>query len=269
MENLLNRLERKWGRYSIGNLIYYLLIGQAFAFVCFHFVPNLAFQLGLSPFGVHRANIENGLGWQVVTWLFVPGSFSPFWFVFYLYGFYLIGTALESHWGSFRFQIYFFLGALLTFAFGYAFSLTITNVYLYLSLFLAFATLWPDYTFMIFFIIPVKAKWLAWLDAAFLITAIGLADGWNRLFPAIGIFNYLLFFYPQLLGLLRQFFRESQHKKRFSTFNHKKVQAEAFSRRCVVCGVTNRDDPQLEFRICDCKKCDSPKEYCVKHAWNH
>ena len=146
---------------SVGNVIVLLL--DLFSHYTFSywisFVPALIFQ---------------GQIWRLVTFIFVPLNENLLWFLFSVLLYYSIGRSLEQSWGATKFTVYYFLGVILTIVYGlimglvgYGWYQTANMYYLNMSLFLAFATLYPDTTFLIYFIIPVKAKWLAWIDAAF------------------------------------------------------------------------------------------------------
>src|SRR5206468_3503050 len=97
-------------------------------------------------------------------------------------------------------------------------SMRADNTYLLMSLFLAFATYWPDFEFLIMFIIPVKVKWLALLDVLGLLAAVGTLPGYAKLMPVIAVGNYLLFFWPQLVELLKMQARRSQRAHTFQKF---------------------------------------------------
>lgn len=163
--SILNKLNRKFGRFYIENLMLYIVIGTGIVFAFWFLFPDIPLMQYLT---FDRDAIFRGQVWRVITFIFVPQSGSPISMVFWLYMYWFIGSSLESAWGSFNFNVYYFLGVLLTavggFITGYA-----TNYYINLSLFLAMAIIFPNTQLLLFFFIPVKMKWLAWLDAAMLI----------------------------------------------------------------------------------------------------
>jgi membrane associated rhomboid family serine protease len=116
--------------------------------------------------------------WRLVTFILLPETLSPLWAALSIYLFYIIGTAVERNWGAFKFNMYYLIGMLGTLVGAVIVGLVspsfaaTTATYLNLSLFLAFATLFPNYQLMIFFVLPVKVKWLGWLQAAFLLWTI-------------------------------------------------------------------------------------------------
>ncbi len=157
--NILNKLERKFGRFYISNLMLYIVIGTGILFAFQYLFPTLPIYEYLS---FDRAAILHGQIWRLISFIFIPESSNPIGMLFWLYLYWLFGTDLESYWGGFRFNVYYFTGVLLAiiagFITGYA-----TNQYLNLSLFLAIAILDPNRQLLLFFFIPVKMKWLAWV----------------------------------------------------------------------------------------------------------
>ena len=144
--------------------------------------------------------------------------------------------------------------------------------YLDLSLFLAFATLYPNLQFLLFFIIPVKAKWLAWLDAALLAFNFisYLAQGaWPyAMLIVVSILNYLIFFWSDLMYYVRRQKRStSRGAMNFKRAAEAKKQQTGYLHKCAVCGRTDTDYPNLEFRYCS--KCVGNYCYCMDHINNH
>lgn len=263
MDSLLSRLERRFGRYTLPGFTYAMVVLQAFVFVVDHIRPGFSQQLLLD-----RTLVLQGQFWRLFTYLFIPPSQSPFWVLFALYWLYTMGNALESEWGAFKYQLFWLVGMLLTTVVAFAFDVPASNVYLLMSLFLAFATLWPDDEIRVFFLVPVKAKWLALLDVLGLVVLVVMERGLGRLVPIVAVGNYLLFFASFLVDRLRQGIlrarRVSARRALFRTASN-----EIHRRRCVMCGVTD-EDPSIEFRVCTCDKCGGrPTEFCLLHARNH
>ncbi|MGN1003747.1 MAG: rhomboid family intramembrane serine protease [Oscillospiraceae bacterium] len=266
-DSLLDRFCRKHPRFGIPRLMNYIVIGSALVYLLDLF-SAYAFS-DLICFSVSK--ILHGQIWRLVTFVFVPLSYQPFTLILSLYFYWMIGTTLEREWGSARFTIFYLIGvvlnALLGFVTGYA-----TMSYVNLSMFFAFATLYPDARFLLFFIIPVKAKWMAWIDAAFFALSVlnYLVHGrfLMALIPIIAILNYLLFFSSDIARLFRRF----KHKADPQTINFKKAQKKAretkgYIHKCAVCGITDADDPNMEFRYCS--KCNGYYCYCMNHINNH
>lgn len=163
--NILNKLERKFGRYYITNLMLYIVIGTGIVFAFQYLFIDIPLWSFLS---FDRDAIFHGQVWRLVSFVFIPEAGNPISMLFWLYLYWLFGSSLESYWGSFRFNVYYFSGAIFAaiagLITGYA-----TNHYLNLSLFLAIAILNPNMQLLLFFFIPVKMKWLAWVYVAILI----------------------------------------------------------------------------------------------------
>lgn len=264
MNRLLNRLERKYGRYAPPGLTQLLVFGMGLAFVANMAYPGLVDLLELDPGAIARGQI-----WRVVTWMILPPSLSPIWLVFALMITHMIGTQLEAHWGPFRYQVFVGIGAVATLATALLTGAPASNSYLLMSLFLAFATLWPDYQFLIFFILPVKVKWLALLDGLVLIFAIATSHGWYRLLPIIAVGNYLLFFHRDLIALVRGGVGRTSRARALGEFQRKAKEAAPGERKCAKCGASNRD-PEVELRVCFCDKHDGEAtDFCMAHIRDH
>ena len=148
--------------------------------------------------------------------------------------------------------------------------------YINMSLFLSFATLYPDARFLVYFIIPVKGKWLAWLDVAYMAYHIGFYFSagmwfWGML-PVVALLNYLVFFWEDLTAGFRRGSARAAYKVNPQTINFKKAQKEVQQRKgylhkCAVCGITDADDPEMEFRYCS--KCNGYYCYCMNHINSH
>lgn len=261
---MLNRLERRFGRYAFDNLTLVLVGAQVATLVLSLARPSFAGMLTLEP-----SLVREGQLWRLFSYVFIPPSLSPLAALLWLYWLHIMGTALESRWGAFKYQAYWMVGGLLTAISAFAFNVGASNAYLLMSLFLAFATLWPRYEIRVFFIIPVEVRWLALLDALALCAAIGTAEGWAALLPVIALGNYLLFFGAELVALLRDTGRHaSRRREQRRAFAREPSLAERL-RRCAACGITSETNPDVGFRICRCDKHSGPTELCVTHARDH
>ena len=263
--SLFNKLERALGRFAIPGLSLYLVMAQ---FACWGLVR--LDRLNPERIALLPAAVRAGEIWRLVTFLFLPPSFGggPFevmFLAFAWYLFYLMGSALEGYWGTFRYNLFVGLGWLLTVAvawltpFSYA-----TNLFLAGSVFLAFAFLNPEFEMLLFFILPVKIKWLA------LLTWIGygykLAVGsWpTRLMVLAAIGNFLVFFAGDIVQRIRTGRRRMSHQaKVFAATPDEKEPRH----RCHVCGKTDLTNPLLDFRYCS--KCAGDQCYCPEHIFNH
>lgn len=208
-------LERKLRRYSISNLMKYIVIGQGIVFALMWIWPTLGYRL-YSLITLTRTGLLHGQIWRLFTFVFVPPSSSPIFILFALYFYYLIGMGLEYRWGKVRFNLYYLIGmaaavisALIT---GYA-----GNSFLNLSLFFAYAALYPDEEVLLFMILPVKMKYLAALDAALYLYQFIVGDASTRVTIVLCLLNVFLFLGGDILNTIR---RESTYWKTRRNFRN-------------------------------------------------
>ena len=278
-------------RFGIPRLMLYVVGGTiaVWLFAMMDTTGRLTALLSFDPQMFCRGQI-----WRLVTYVFVPNSSGVLWLAISLYFYYFIGSSLENAWGAGRFTIYYLTGMVLTALYALVFYL-ITGIsipvssayYLNMSMFFAFATLWPDQMVLLFFFIPVKMKWLAWADVAlFALDFIRLLAAGARgamftialgmaLIPVVAVGNYLLFCGQWLFDYIRPSHvrQRSYQKVRTIQFKQaaKKVQqeqrAQGYTRKCEVCGRTDRDYPDLEFRYCS--RCAGFHCFCIDHINSH
>ena len=285
MKAISRRLDRfcySHPNFGIPNLMLYIAVGTAAVYVANLFTNNaMSSWLAFYPGQI----VQNFQLWRLVTFILVPMNQSPLWFLLSTYLYYSLGTTLEQRWGSAKFTIFYGLGVLLNvvygmvayFVLGQPSYLELANMhYINMSLFLSFATLYPDARFLVYFIIPVKGKWLAWLDVAYLAYHVAFyfaAGAWFwGLLPIVALLNYLIFFWEDLTDALRRGQARAAHRMNPQTINFKKAQKEVQQRKgylhkCAVCGITDADDPNMEFRYCS--KCNGYYCYCMNHINNH
>ncbi len=218
-----------------------------------------------------------------------PPSDSLIFIVFALYLYYMIGVQLERAWGAFRFNLYFFSGMffhvvaafILYFIMGT--PLPMSAWYLNMSLFFAFAMLYPDMQFLLFFIIPVKVKWLALLDGLYFAYAVLQAflpayggGAFSAIYKAnavaavVSILNFLIYFFSsrQVRPYSpKQMKRKQDFKRNVRQAAKQMNYGNGAKHKCAVCGRTELDDPNLEFRFCS--KCNGNYEYCQEHLFTH
>ena len=207
--NWLDKLERKFGRYAIPNLMYYIIILYGAGFVLNMVNSSFYYQYLALDIG----EVLHGQIWRLLTFIIQPPSDSLIFIVFAMYLYYMIGIQLERAWGTFRFNVYFFSGmffhifAAFIIYFAMGLSLPMSSWYLNMSLFFAFAALYPDMEFLVFFILPVKVKWLALLDGLYFLYAVvqaflpayggsvfGIIYKANAVAAVVSILNFLIFF---------------------------------------------------------------------------
>lgn len=163
--NVLNKLERKFGRFSIENLMLYIVIGTAVVFGFWYLFPDIPLMQYLT---FDRNAIFGGQVWRIISFVLIPESKDPISMIFWLYLYWFIGSSLESYWGAFKFNVFYFSGVIFAIIAGLITGYGTVH-YLNLSLFLAMAVIAPNMELRLFYILPVKMKWLAWIDVALLI----------------------------------------------------------------------------------------------------
>jgi len=266
VDKLLARLERRFGRYAPHGLIIWIIGLTGLAYLVVYARPELRELFVLDPEALARGEV-----WRVFTFLFMPwrtgGGLGPIWTALALWFLYAVGSGLESQWGSFRFGVYYLLGALGTLAASFLVG-SLTNEYVNLSLLLAFATEFPEYEILLMLILPLKMKWVGMLSAAGVVWALVTGSWQTRAGVLVAMVNYLLFFGPVLVQRARRGARASQRSRDAASFARVPPRK---ARVCAKCGKSDADDPALEFRVCDCQERCHGKltEYCLEHARNH
>ena len=209
-------LERKLRRYAISDLMKYIVIGQGIVFALLYIWPTLGYQL-YSLITLTRTGLMRGQIWRLVTFVFVPPSSSPIFILFALYFYYMIGVGLENQWGKVKFNLYYLVGmlgsiiaALIT---GYA-----DNTFLNLSLFFAYAALYPDEQVLLFMILPIKMKYLALVDAALYLYYFIVGTASTRITIVLCLLNVALFLGGDIINTIR---RESIYWK--TRYNFRKA----------------------------------------------
>ena len=194
----MRRLERKLRFLRIPNLMNYIVLGMACVWVL-----NMMNPAAYSLFSFSRELIFRGQVWRLVSFVFLPPSSSILWLVISLYFYWMIGSALENQWGASRFTLYYLVGMLGSVAGGMITGAAV-NTYLNLSLFFAFAATWPDYEVLLFFILPVKMKILALLNACLYLWQLAVGGWPTRLAIVFSLLNVLLFLGGDLFTRIRE-----------------------------------------------------------------
>jgi len=278
MDRLLTRLERTFiGRLAIERLATYLVGGMAFSFILQSLRPQFVQHLVLIP------DVLASQPWRLMTFLFLPPPYSMFWLILSMYFTWLIGTSLEQEWGTLKLNAYYFIGAAGTVLAGVLTGTVQTNHYLNISLYLAFATLFPDYEVRVFFVVPIKVKWLGVLEALFVARDFALHGLGDRAAIAVIVINYVLFFAGPMRARLR--LRSSRGIRQGNLDAWRPPQASAAAtasafdradaasneprpRVCAICGASQEDG--ADIRVCSCEACGGvPRELCLEHARNH
>lgn len=269
-------------RFGIPNLMRVIVIGNVAVYVLMLLTQaNDANALSFLTFNLNA--LLHGEVWRLVTFVFVPAYSSPFALLISLYFYYWIGSTLERQWDTAKFNLYYISGALLTVLGVVLASLITGNPYLTaagtgyvnLSMFFAFAFLFPDTTVLLFFILPVKMKWLAYLDGALfafdIIKAIGAHNWAGVVLPIVALLNFAVFIWPEVHYLKeRAKYQNSRKTVQFRQAQQqqaKQAQQQGYRHKCAVCGRTDTDYPDLQFRYCS--KCVGYHCFCQDHIFNH
>ena len=299
MSGLLNKAEKKFGKYAIPHLPLVMLIIYAVGYLMERINPEIILYLSLNPYAILHGEV-----WRIISWVLIPPeSDNLFLVLIMLYFYYSIGTTLERTWGNFYFNLYIFSGILFTvigaFCFyGYVmlfaggagamdgtiilgltdavpggsvifayYSLLFSTYYINMSIFLAFAATYPDMQVLLMFLIPIKVKVLGVIYAIYLVY-----EGWEM--GLMGLFvigasllNFLVFF----LATRKRLRRSPQMRARQKEYRRSVQQAETTRNiarhKCAICGRTSEEYPDLEFRFCS--KCEGNYEYCNDHLFSH
>ena len=259
---------RKHPGFGIPNLMRYIVIANAVFWVMGVINPVLMNYMLFNPALILRGQI-----WRLISFVFIPPSTGVLAFIaFYFY--YWIGSTLEQQWGTGQFTIYFFTGVILTILYGFLIyfvtgrSVSLSSTYIFLSMFFSFAALVPDMQVLFMFIIPVKMKYLALVDAAFFLLSVFTTPFPENLVPVVAVLNFLIFCGGELKNLLpRRQSKSTINFKRESARIRREESQKLYTHKCAVCGRTDTDYPNLEFRYCS--RCVGYHCFCADHINNH
>jgi len=204
------RLERRFGGWAFPQLASFIIFMNAAIWILSMLKPEFPYLLTLEP-----TRIMHGQVWRLFTFLFIPPAMSPLWMIFWLLLLFQFAQALEHEWGDFQFNMFYGIGAAATIGVSFWLGVGLSNLILNASLFLAFATLYPDFELLIFFILPVKVKWLALLTAAPIAWSAIAGSSYERWAVAAGLANYAAFFGPGWIDKARHRFGVWQNRRRF------------------------------------------------------
>lgn len=283
LQKLNDRIDRfcaRHPRFGIPNLMLYIVGGTVAVYLLTLFSSSGA----TSFLWLDMDYVLRGELWRLVTFVFVPTQSNPFFLLISLYFYYFIGNALERNWGEGRFTIYYFSGVVLTILAALVGQLlglggvVVGTAYINLSMFFAFAMLYPDMQVLLFYIIPIKVKWLAYVDAAvFAFDVVANLLGGSivaALMPLVAILNFFVYFSPYFARRRQQQrYRNSPQARQYRA-NVRAAQAEqarqaqqGYHHKCCVCGRTDADHPELQFRYCS--RCAGYHCYCSDHIFSH
>jgi hypothetical protein len=255
----IDRAEAKFGFLAIPNVFAWMAYLNAFVFVLYKLIPGIFQMLELYPYLVLRGEV-----WRLVTYMFIPAVSSiiplPDWAIaaFYVMFMMWVGQGLDEAWGAFRTTLYLFVTAvgvtISAFLFGHA-----EISYLFIqAAFLAYARFYPEQQITLYFLLPVKVKWVAWFDGALLLYQFTWGSGSFRMGLIATMVSYFVFF-----G--RDIFQEAQHRQEVGARRRRFENAvretdDVVMYTCATCGRTDLSHPELEFRVAR-----DGKEYCLEH----
>ena len=278
----IDKLERKYGKYGIPNLTVYIVVCYVIGYALMILNPRILNWLSLEP-----AYILKGQIWRLVTWvLYPPDSSNVLLFALMVLLFYYpIGTSLERTLGTFKYTLYILSGMIFTIlgAFILYFLLggnvlvgsVFSTYYISLSTFLVYAMCYPDMQVLLMFIIPVKMKWMAIFYVVIIVYEMIqyiMAGAWYLVIPIVAsLLNFIIFYFgtkdfsrynPKEIHRRNEFRRAMEPQGRMKSGN-----GTVTKHKCAICGRTELDDPNLEFRFCS--RCNGNYEYCQDHLFTH
>ena len=264
----IDRFCRKHPDFGIPRLMLYVSIANVAFWLLGAVNPVLLSYLRFDPYLVLHGQI-----WRIVSFALYPPSTGMLAFIgFYFY--YWIGSTLEQYWGTPKFNIYFFSGILLTLLYGFliyfitGIRIQLNAEYVYLSMFFSFAAMFPDMQVLLFFLIPIKMKWLALVDAAFFIMSVITTRFPINLLPIVAVLNFFVFCGGELLHAIpRRPAASTVNFRRASAKIRREQRDRLYTHKCAVCGRTDTDYPELEFRYCS--RCAGYHCFCQDHINNH
>lgn len=253
----LSALQKRFGRHAVPHITEAFIIGQVVVYVLSYGQPQVLANAELVP-----RLVLAGEAWRLITFLFVPPVTNPIFAFFFWYIFYLMGTALEHEWGTFHYNMFLLIGVIATIAAAFTFPAEVaSNAFLQGSVFLAFAFLYPDFELYLFFILPVKIKWLALLAWIIYFYQFTFGDWPTRWLVLASICNFLLFFGSEI-------YQRAKHGRRRMARQADEVHRKNQPRHtCLVCGITDLSDRKAQFRYCT--QCEGQCGYCMDHIEDH
>lgn len=280
----MSNFEKKFGKYAIKNISLTLIMCYAFGYAMQLIMPEILYYLTLNPYAILHGQI-----WRIVTWIVIPpGSDNLFFTLLMLYFYYSLGTTLERTWGTYRYNLYLFSGMIFTvigsfLMLGYCYffqpdsimlfgaknffdfaSLFFSTYYVNMSIFLAFAATFPEVQVYLMFIVPIKVKVLGIIYGILLLVSFIQGTAYGRFAMGASLFNFIVFWVTSKNHIHMS---PKQVKRRQEFKREVKRNTGVTKHKCAICGRTENDSPDLEFRFCS--KCEGNYEYCKEHLFTH
>lgn len=260
-----SRIKRDSGNFGIKDLMFIISIGNILVYLLSLFGnTNLSLSLALIPSKVFEGEI-----WRVISYIFIPPTFNPIFFIIVIMFYVYIGRQLESYWGTTKFNLYYFSGVIIITVVSLIFNVPVAGVSdLNMSLFLAYAILNPEHMVYLFMLIPVKMKYVAIVTVTIIGYQFLTVSFWQlKVIILAPLLNLIIFFAPYFF---KKTYRDNKARQRKKDFEGKVLNFNSKGsciHKCSVCGRTENDDENLEFRYCS--KCEGNHEYCSDHIFDH
>ena len=264
---------------GIPNLMLYIMLGTGVLYLLSMITQDFRFY---SYLVFDRDLILQGQVWRLISYPLTYYVYNPLMMALFCLCYYSIGRAMENMWGTLRFNLFYLSGIVMMDIYCMIFGCSADVTYLNLSLFLSYATMFPDARFLIFFIIPIKAWVLALVDLVLILFGL-ISDPFPyNLFSVISLANYFLFFGKDVLNIIPVSWRANARRlarkkskgpnvipfSRAGSYEASVAKPQApYTHRCTVCGRTDVNSPDLEFRYCS--RCQGYHCYCADHINNH
>ena len=300
----------KLKKYAVPNLTLWLIIGYAIGYIIEMVNDSFLYYLALDPY-----KILHGQVWRLITWLIIPPNMlgnDPLGLLFVLlmlWCCYTIGNILERTWGTYKYNLFIFTGIILTVVMSFiylgylyategasvvetyeevAYQITgylwyaFSTYYINVSIYLVFAMTYPNDIVRLYFILPVKMKWLGIIDIIYLTYLFLVGAPYTKAAVAAAILNCLLFYLANIRGIAispKQIHRKNQFNRDYKRGMYSSGQRSSSGQgsgpqsmrvarhKCSICGKTDLTDPDMTFRYCS--KCVGNYEYCQVHLFQH
>ena len=288
--DFIDKLERKFGRFATPKMPFILMGCYVLGYILEKINYSWVNYLTLNPYLILKGQV-----WRIISWVLIPPQESNIFFVIImLYFYFSISMSLINTWGVFKYNLYIVVGLLCSvigsfvcmgffylvypdvianYGAAYIFQLGsayFSTFYVNMSILLAYAATFPNAVVLMFFIIPLKVKWLGIFEGALIAYGLimGTGSAFSNVFYRFGVISALLNFgLFMLVGRNGFRVRPSQIKRRVQFDRQTKANPPIAKHKCAICGRTNETNPELEFRFCS--KCNGNYEYCMDHISNH
>ena len=309
----MNSFNNKLRRFVIPNLTLWLIAGYVVGYIISMVNSSFLYWLSLDPY-----KILHGQVWRLITWVIIPPNMlgsDPLGLLFVLlmlFCCYSIGNILERAWGTVKYNIFIFTGIALAIVCAFIYLLIIrfsgsyeafvamenanmamdwfafSTYYINVSIYIVFAMTYPNDIVRLYFVIPIKMKWLGIVDTIYLIYIFLIGYTPEKAAVVAALLNCLIFYLSNIRGKTLnpyQIHRRNSFNRAYrqgmsnagrtrntggitsSTTDVKMNPRSQTRHKCAICGKTEVSDPDMEFRYCS--KCAGSYEYCSTHLFTH